>query len=320
MWRYYRNSFIHPELILINTGTDTINTAQIEFLSDVQVDTVDWTGTLAPDQFLELTFGTTITQASSITVNILAVNGVTDDNSFTKNVEAAPLQFAERITISIQTDGFGCETQWDFSNSTGISILTGGNVDATAGNRTIEYDADTGECGEAGYANNASYVTSFPSSDTVLISSGCYEFHIVDDWGDGICCDYGEGSYTITNQDGTILASGGDFGAEERVVLNITNEVITDIQQPLDKNTFQVFPNPAQDNFNISFDLNETSDVSMIMYNALGKQVKSLQNTRYSAGQNTIEMSTRHLPSGLYFVTLHTEGGDFSKRITIAKP
>ncbi len=311
---------ISPELILMNTGLDTVNTAQIEFTSDVQVDTVDWSGALAPGESTELTFNTTITEATSITATILNANSVADGSSFTKNVESAPLQFAERITVTIQTDGFGCETKWDFFNAAGGVLLTGGNVDATAGNRTIEYDADTGECGAAGYANNTSFITSYPGSDTLLIESGCYVFHIVDDWGDGMCCDYGEGSYTITNQDGTILASGGDFGAEERIVLNIINEITVDIQEPIDRNTLKVFPNPAQDNFNIAFDLNTTGDVGVSLYNALGQRVQSLQNTTYSAGENNIQMNTRNLPSGLYFVTLHTENGDFSKRITIAKP
>lgn len=311
---------LQPEVILMNTGSDTINTTQIEFVSDAQIDTVDWVGALAPGEYLERTFNTTITDATSVTATILNINGIAGGSNFIKEVEAAPLQFAERIIITIQTDGFGCETQWDFFDAGENRVLTGGNDNATAGNRTIEYDANTGECGTAGYANNTSFVTSYPSSDTLLIESGCYVFHIVDDWGDGMCCDYGEGSYTITNQDGTILASGGDFGSEERVVLNITNEVIVDIQEPIDKNAFQVFPNPAQDNFNISFDLNETNDVSVSLYNALGQQVKSMQSTTYLSGENTIQMNTQNLPSGLYFVTLHTENGDFSKRITIAKP
>jgi len=184
----------------------------------------------------------------------------------------------------------------------------------------VRHNGILGECGAVGYANNQAYTTSYPSSDTLLIESGGYVFHIIDDWGDGMCCNYGEGSYTITNQNGTILASGGDFGAEERVILNITNEVITDIQQPIDKNTFQVFPNPAQDNFNISFDLDKTSDVGVSLYNAIGKRVQYLSNTTYLSGQNNIQMNTSTLPSGVYFVTLHTENDDFSKRITITKP
>ena len=41
-----------------------------------------------------------------------------------------------------------------------------------------------------------------------------YNFSIFDSFGDGICCAYGEGSYSVT-LDGEIVASGGDFGSSE---------------------------------------------------------------------------------------------------------
>ena len=44
-----------------------------------------------------------------------------------------------------------------------------------------------------------------------------YEFTIVDSYGDGICCSYGEGSYTVS-LDGEVVASGGGFGTSETSV------------------------------------------------------------------------------------------------------
>lgn len=44
--------------------------------------------------------------------------------------------------------------------------------------------------------------------------SGCATFAISDEYGDGICCAYGEGSYTLTyNSD--VIKSGGDFDSSE---------------------------------------------------------------------------------------------------------
>eukprot|EP00957_Ditylum_brightwellii_P170629 12987975-Ditylum_brightwellii.AAC.1 len=40
----------------------------------------------------------------------------------------------------------------------------------------------------------------------------CYVFTIKDEYGDGICCDYGTGSYSLL-YDGVEVASGGDFGS-----------------------------------------------------------------------------------------------------------
>ena len=41
-----------------------------------------------------------------------------------------------------------------------------------------------------------------------------YQFTIFDVYSDGICCAYGEGSYSVT-LNGEVVASGGDFGASE---------------------------------------------------------------------------------------------------------
>jgi len=161
----------------------------------------------------------------------------------------------------------------------------------------------------------------YPDNDTVILASGCYEFNIIDDWGDGICCDYGNGSYKITDQDGNELAAGGDFGAEESIIFDFTNEPpVVDIDNVIQNNTFNIFPNPAQDQLNITFDLKVSSDINIHFYNAIGQQVKHLPSNTYGLGNHTIQMKTNDLPSGIYIVTLQTEEGTISKKITITKP
>jgi len=47
-----------------------------------------------------------------------------------------------------------------------------------------------------------------------LPPNDCYAFTIYDSYGDGICCAYGNGSYTLT-WDGSVIREGGDFGDGE---------------------------------------------------------------------------------------------------------
>jgi hypothetical protein len=47
-----------------------------------------------------------------------------------------------------------------------------------------------------------------------VLSEGCYTFTIYDAYGDGICCEYGEGSYSVS-LDGEVVVSGGEFGVDE---------------------------------------------------------------------------------------------------------
>lgn len=47
-----------------------------------------------------------------------------------------------------------------------------------------------------------------------LPPNDCYTFTIKDSWGDGLCCAYGEGGYTVT-WDGVVVAEGGDYDSSE---------------------------------------------------------------------------------------------------------
>ena len=70
------------------------------------------------------------------------------------------------------------------------------------------------------------------TSDATIIASGtstgttlcvdpdvCLTFRIMDSAGDGICCQYGTGSYTVT-LDGTVVASGGNYTNEQSTLFN----------------------------------------------------------------------------------------------------
>ncbi|MFN8396210.1 MAG: hypothetical protein U0176_16385 [Bacteroidia bacterium] len=51
--------------------------------------------------------------------------------------------------------------------------------------------------------------------DTVCVDTGaCLRFTIFDSFGDGICCAYGNGSYTVS-YGGNVVASGGQFTTQE---------------------------------------------------------------------------------------------------------
>jgi len=101
------------------------------------------------------------------------------------------------ITIAINFDDYGGETTWQLTDSNGAVIVTGN------GYSYYFYEYYTYYYGY----NNA--------IATICIPDGCYDFTIEDDYGDGICCYYGIGNYSLTDSDGNILASGGEFTYSE---------------------------------------------------------------------------------------------------------
>jgi|TARA_R100000479_G_scaffold68390_2_gene32621 Zn-dependent metalloprotease len=93
------------------------------------------------------------------------------------------------VYLSITFDNYPEETAWTLKDSSGTTI------------------------------DSESYSSSNADGSTVNVTfSGLaaddYTFTITDSYGDGICCSYGNGSYTLSSDDGTIFA-GGDFGSSE---------------------------------------------------------------------------------------------------------
>jgi len=102
--------------------------------------------------------------------------------------------------LSLLSDDYGSEISWTLTNQgTDNEVASGGPY----GNAQL-YEVE--QC----------------------INEGCYEFVIVDSFGDGICCGFGEGSYVITI-DGVIeWDSGGDFGSSESREFCVTSATCVD--------------------------------------------------------------------------------------------
>jgi hypothetical protein len=98
------------------------------------------------------------------------------------------------LTLTILTDNYPGETTWTI----------------TSGSSTV---ASGGPYGASG----TTYV------ESICLPDGCdYTFTIFDSYGDGICCAYGSGSYSLTGPGGTI-ASGGSFTSSEATAFEIGN-------------------------------------------------------------------------------------------------
>lgn len=95
------------------------------------------------------------------------------------------------MTLTIVLDNYPEETSWDVKDSGGTVVASSGGT-------------------YAGQADGATVV------ETFCLPDACYDFTIYDSYGDGICCGYGNGSYSLVDDaSGTSVASGGSFGSSE---------------------------------------------------------------------------------------------------------
>jgi hypothetical protein len=86
----------------------------------------------------------------------------------------------------------------------------------------------------------------------------------------------------------------------------------------------QNYPNPFNPTTQIAFELPTRSQVTLIVYNVLGRQVAMLVNEQLSAGSYVAEWNGRsssgaEVASGIYFYRLHTEGFTQTKKMVLLK-
>ncbi len=77
----------------------------------------------------------------------------------------------------------------------------------------------------------------------------------------------------------------------------------------------QVYPNPFSDHFTIAFDQKSSSDVTLLIYDANGRVVKTLRKTAEKAGQKVWTIAADDFKSGLYFYNLKYNGGELSGKL-----
>lgn len=113
-----------------------------------------------------------------------------------------PLSFISQnlIDFDITTDQYPGETSWTLTNNSSASVVAG----------------------EDDY--NDQYTT-YPTV-ALNLPNGSYTFEILDSYGDGICCGFGNGDYALTDQvSGYEIASGGDFGNGFSVTFDLPFEI-----------------------------------------------------------------------------------------------
>ncbi|WP_298541495.1 T9SS type A sorting domain-containing protein [uncultured Aquimarina sp.] len=178
------------------------------------------------------------------------------------------------VTLSITFDNYPQETSWTVTDS-------GGTVVASE-----------------------SYSTANPDGSTVTetisgLANGSYTFTISDSFGDGICCGFGNGSYTLSSDAGTIV-TGGEFGNSEATDFCIEGGARLDTY-PLsglrsqDSDAFKIYPNPASNILNVTVGDKSIDNVKIFsMYGQLVKEIND-QGT-----QQQIDIS--NLAIGTYFI------------------
>lgn len=88
---------------------------------------------------------------------------------------------------------------------------------------------------------------------------------------------------------------------------------------PTEYTLYQNYPNPFNPITTIKYDLPNASDVSLIIYDILGRKVKELVNTKQQAGRYEIQFNASSLASGVYIYQLIAEKYINAKKMILLK-
>lgn len=94
------------------------------------------------------------------------------------------------VSLTLVTDKYASETSWTLTDADNVVVEQNGSL-----------------------SNSSTYNLDWN------LAPGTYTFTINDSYGDGICCSYGNGSYTLTDGCSNTLATGGSFGTTESVII-----------------------------------------------------------------------------------------------------
>lgn len=145
------------------------------------------------------------------------------------------------VMITIIQDNYPQETHWSLRNGVTNALIDTGNV----------------------------------IGDTICVAANnCLRFTIFDQAGDGLCCGYGNGSYTV-KVNGVVVASGGQFGASETSYFNCPPgqncgsplPAALDTMTALNPETWYVFTADSSGTYEISTcALGNTCDTKIYIY------------------------------------------------------
>lgn len=255
-------------------GTESITVDVFNFslqpVSDIEVSytvnagtpvTATIAGPVGPMTTEPFTFSETVDMSAGGAYDVVASLSHPDDVNAANNTNTAVAISGDAvINIDIVFDNYPSETSWELQDQDLDIVIASGD----------DYDGQ-----------------SSLNEDVCVLSSHCYTFTIYDSYGDGICCAYGNGSYTIS-YNGTEVGSGGDFDSEE----SITDICSVGIEAD-NESAFSMHPNPTSGMVTIE----NAENARIRIYNILGQSV--YENER---AEKHTQVQLNDFPAGTYFV------------------
>jgi len=280
---------IAPIITLKNNGTVPLTSAMITYGMDGGPSFMEpWTGNLLPGQTVTVVLPAIplLSGENLLTVNCSAPNGGADQEplndtwtfTFTASI---PTAF---VNLILTLDNYGSDVTWDLQGEAGTTLYEGGPYP----------DFDNGVVDSVAFC----------------LTNGCYTFTINDFFGNGICCDDGDGALVIRDEFGTVyLESDGQYGEGLTSEFCLAGVSVPERATP----SIRVVPNPSTGLFRMDLSKME-GPVRISVADLVGRIIK---NSSLINGTASALLDLSDEPSGAYVLVIDHAGGRAAQRLVV---
>jgi hypothetical protein len=94
---------------------------------------------------------------------------------------------------------------------------------------------------------------------------------------------------------------------------------VEDNDNNISEDSYNVYPNPANDYAEVTFNLSKEGTINIELYNELGSKVKDIYNGYLGSGLRSVSFKTMDLPVGAYYCVINNNGKNITKQINIIR-
>ena len=282
---------VAPRVTVANEGADALTSVDINYMvNEESLNTFSWTGSLAYGETAQVdlpavAFG--LAAENELVVYTTDPNGSTDEDNSNDTIVTnfnSSTEIVDVIHMYLKLDDNPQETTWEVLDSNGDVVYSGGPY-----SEPLEYIQETFNLSKGGF----------------------FTYIIYDEAGDGLA---DPGFYQLRKGDYSMYYENQNFvGSEELVQFAVVQTSVT----PIDETEgFAVYPNPFEDYTYVTFNMEESVNVDLTVYNIIGEVVYSASHNNLSVGSQKLEINTQDFTPGVYFVNIVIGDKVYTKKIS----
>lgn len=119
--------------------------------------------------------------------------------------------------------------------------------------------------------------------------------------------------------DGLVVIATHAHGIFSTHITSVNDIVTVHEQAPHLALQTSIYPNPANDEVNVKFELRSNADVEILLLDELGRSIRGIHKGKQMKGQYTEKISVNDLPAGLYYVSIIAGEMRETKQLVISK-